>query len=194
MSVLTLVQRALPFSLPWKRRHSTSKGKEKEVEATTHEAHEDGLQSGNEDAEYPSTTLPCDVFDTVHIAVRQCPDPSVMLDDSSSETSGTNSDSESEYLVDQISYTNSPSARAQLSRLVSWASIVRNRHRWTNKQEKELTNARLQLARCQKAWSSEQELWLDYVRIVSSSSELPIRAVPNWMTSQSVTTITENIF
>lgn len=164
MSVFTLVQRALPFSLPWKRRHSTtSKGKEREIEASNHDGPEDTFQSSDEN---PSTILPRDVVDTVHIAVKTSPDSSMIPDDSSSGMFEMDSDSESEYQIDQMSDnddTNSPT-RTRISRIVRWTSIVRSRRRWTPAQENQLLNARVQLARCQKAWSSEQELWLDYVR------------------------------
>lgn len=53
--------------------------------------------------------------------------------------------------------------RAQLVRAVSWASIVRSESRWTAEQESELVRAQRQLGKCQKAWSSEQEVWLSYV-------------------------------
>lgn len=59
----------------------------------------------------------------------------------------------------------SSGSRSRLVRIVSWASIVGDRSRWTMEQERELAMAESQLARCQKAWSSEQELWLAYVCI-----------------------------
>lgn len=51
-------------------------------------------------------------------------------------------------------------------RVVSWASIVGDRPRWTEEQERELEFAEVELRRCQKAWSSEQEVWL--ARVCSS--------------------------
>lgn len=53
--------------------------------------------------------------------------------------------------------------RKRLVRIVSFKSIAHNRSRWSSSQERELAIAQHELARCQKAWSSEQELWLEYV-------------------------------
>lgn len=50
-----------------------------------------------------------------------------------------------------------------LVRVVSWASILSHRCRWNRRQERDLAIAKRELARCQKAWSSEQEVWLVYV-------------------------------
>lgn len=55
------------------------------------------------------------------------------------------------------------SSRTGLVRVVSWASLAGDRCRWTMEQERRLAIARSELARCQKAWSSEQELWLAQV-------------------------------
>ncbi|KAL4897304.1 hypothetical protein BDV59DRAFT_198701 [Aspergillus ambiguus] len=65
----------------------------------------------------------------------------------------------------------SSSSRARLARIVSWASIVGDRNRWTMEQERELAIAESQLARCQKAWSSEQELWLAYIKALTEEKE-----------------------
>jgi hypothetical protein len=57
--------------------------------------------------------------------------------------------------------------------LVSWDGVkdrVRT-PRWTAEQERKLVNARAELARCQKAWSSEQELWLKCVSWQCSLSQ-----------------------
>jgi hypothetical protein len=62
--------------------------------------------------------------------------------------------------------SSSSGSRSRLVRVVSWVSIVCNKCRWTTEQERELSIARSELARCQKAWSSEQELWLAYVCII----------------------------
>ncbi|KAE8138458.1 hypothetical protein BDV38DRAFT_244701 [Aspergillus pseudotamarii] len=62
--------------------------------------------------------------------------------------------------------SNSSGSRSRLVRVVSWASIVCDKCRWTAEQERELAVARSELGRCQKAWSSEQELWLSYVRFI----------------------------
>lgn len=160
MSVIAIVQRALPFSLPWKRRQSTSKEKDPELKSPDQESHEEP-PPGNQSAEHPCTTVHCDVSDAVHIAVRQAPDQTTNPDASSSET---DSGSESEYQARRLP-DGRACARGQLSRAVSWASIVRNHCRWTKEQEKQLVIAEKQLKRCQKAWSSEQEVWLAYVRV-----------------------------
>lgn len=61
-----------------------------------------------------------------------------------------------------ISRSNS-SKQAALARVVSWAKIVGDGCRWTKEQAQQLAVAERELARCQKAWSSEQEVWLAYV-------------------------------
>jgi hypothetical protein len=53
--------------------------------------------------------------------------------------------------------------RKRLVRIVSFKSIAHDRSRWSSSHERELAIAEHELARCQKAWSSEQELWLEYV-------------------------------
>lgn len=164
MSVFTLVQRALPFALPWKRKHSTtSKEKERERAISNNDAHEDTFQPGNEKSEQPQTALPRDV-DTAHLAVKTKSDSRKTAVDSSSATFETDSHAESDYQIDQISDKDNRRTRTRASRIVSWASIVRNKQRWTQEQETQLLNARAQLVRCQRAWSSEQEVWLDHVR------------------------------
>jgi hypothetical protein len=188
MSVLTIVQRAFPFALPWKRRPSTDKGKEKEIDieiyTSDRDSHEHihfGTYEAENGNEFPSTTfspksasLQCDVSHTLHIAVKPSPDHTTSPEDSLSESSETDSDSESQFDDDirrQPSHGSSASSSTRggrLARVVSWASIVRSRCRWTNEQEKQLLMAEKQLARCQKAWSSEQELWLTYVRVLIS--------------------------
>ncbi|KAL3466177.1 hypothetical protein BJX64DRAFT_23217 [Aspergillus heterothallicus] len=53
-------------------------------------------------------------------------------------------------------------------RLVSWDGVKeRVRTRWTAEQERKLVNARAELARCQKAWSSEQEIWLKCIETLT---------------------------
>ncbi|KAL5364337.1 hypothetical protein BJX96DRAFT_131799 [Aspergillus floccosus] len=69
------------------------------------------------------------------------------------------------------SSSSSSSSRSRLVRIVSWASIVGDRSRWTMEQERELAIAESQLARCQKAWSSEQELWLAYIKALTEEKE-----------------------
>jgi hypothetical protein len=61
------------------------------------------------------------------------------------------------------SNSNSTSTRKRLVRIVSFKSIAHNSTRWSSSRERELAIAEHELARCQKAWSSEQELWLEYV-------------------------------
>ena len=54
-------------------------------------------------------------------------------------------------------------------RIISWQlgdltqTQTPGRCRWTLEQERELQLAQQELARCQKAWSSEQEVWLKQV-------------------------------
>lgn len=182
MSFFILVQRALPFSLARKRRHSaSSKGKGREVEIPWPDTHENTFQSRNEATRHPRTILPRDVVDTVHVAVKTSQDPSTTPDDPASETPGTDSAPDSEYQIDQICCTDDNPPHTPVFRVVRWASIVRHRDRWTEDQEKQLVYARAQLARCQKAWSSEQELWLDYVRLFHSP--FGNRRARIWMTA-----------
>lgn len=58
---------------------------------------------------------------------------------------------------------NGNSNRKRLVRIVSFKSIAHDCTRWSSARERELAIAEHELARCQKAWSSEQELWLEYV-------------------------------
>jgi hypothetical protein len=168
MPVFTIVQRALPF--PWRRRSLTSKGKEKEDDLNL------DFESSDHDSDLyfqekfvgsqfaaPSSPLHRDVSDDLHIAVKQSPDPTIDPHGSNSEYSDLDSETGSE--IDE--QASSSSSHARVGRVVSWASIVRSRCRWTHEQEKELLGAEKQLARCQKAWSSEQELWLSYVCLSS---------------------------
>ncbi|KAL4998314.1 hypothetical protein BDV10DRAFT_185356 [Aspergillus recurvatus] len=54
----------------------------------------------------------------------------------------------------------------QRMRIVSWHGVQEQaRSRWTMEQEAKLEHARTELARCQKAWSSEQEVWLQCVSV-----------------------------
>ncbi|KAJ5988977.1 hypothetical protein N7481_004187 [Penicillium waksmanii] len=184
MAVLTLVYRALPFSLLWKRRQSTSsagsKGKEKEDEVQSPDSgysSQSGPQIDYHDAEIPDASLHCDVSHALHIAVKQHLDPKAMRYDTQGDES-VEEDASSSYFdsipgckPDRLAEKCEPSARPQLARVVSWASIVRSQCRWTSGQEKKLQDARRQLARCQKAWSSEQELWLAYIQALSEEKE-----------------------
>lgn len=172
MPVLTIVQRALPFVLPWTRRSSTDKGKEKEIDIEIYTSDRDSTEHfhlGNVNADtLVPISLHCDVSHALHVAVRPSPDQTTSAEDSTSESSeaDTDSDSQIEHDTRRLSHSSASSARARLARVVSWASIVRSQCRWTNEQEKQLLMAEKQLARCQKAWSSEQELWLAYVRVL----------------------------
>ncbi|KAJ5103541.1 hypothetical protein N7532_004070 [Penicillium argentinense] len=175
MSVLTLVHRALPFTLSKKRRKSTSsgssRGKEKvtEIEASTpyHDSR-DEIQIG---------TLHRDVSNALHVAVKQDPGLNPRTNDSrreqpaSASASVSDSLSISDHEAHRLEEKCEPSARSRLARVVSWASIVGSQCRWTSEQEKELAHARKQLARCQKAWSSEQELWLAHIQDLNEEKE-----------------------
>ncbi|KAI9036303.1 uncharacterized protein KD926_002121 [Aspergillus affinis] len=60
---------------------------------------------------------------------------------------------------------------SRLVRVVSWASILSHRCRWTRRQERDLAIAESELKRCQKAWSSEQEVWLVYIKALTEEKE-----------------------
>ncbi|GLB11969.1 hypothetical protein AtubIFM57258_009246 [Aspergillus tubingensis] len=63
------------------------------------------------------------------------------------------------------------SSRTGLVRIASWASLAGDRCRWTMEQERKLAIARSELARCQKAWSSEQELWIAQIEKLHEEKE-----------------------
>ncbi|RDW86874.1 uncharacterized protein DSM5745_03516 [Aspergillus mulundensis] len=95
--------------------------------------------------------------------------------------SGSESDSEMESEVGSVEYagvdmdtnidpldtsvpTPSRHRHTQRKRLISWDGVrEQGRSRWTIEQEEKLAHARVELARCQKAWSSEQEIWLQCI-------------------------------
>lgn len=165
MSVLTLVQRALPFFFP-KRRPSSSKGKGRNPnpeKTVVLDLKEPNPVFGKRNAESCSTPH-CDVSNDVHIAVYQSAEHATNYS-AKHEASETDSHADSifEDTAHQPTDTSQSSAQSLCPRVVTWASIVRSECRWTSKHEKELVMAEKQLARCQKAWSSEQELWLAYV-------------------------------
>lgn len=105
--------------------------------------------------------------------------PAVVTDD---DTSSYSDDSDSDDAIhisedegsdpsdvdvdDDDEYATSPNKRV---RIISWRldnnnnKMVPGRCRWTLEQERRLQAAQQQLARCQKAWSSEQEVWLKHV-------------------------------
>lgn len=183
MSVFTLVQRALPFPLSWKRRPSasSSKGKEKDDDLYFNTSdHDSDLYHDPEKFGIPFTEVPRSPLhsDTVHIAVKQKAISSfaVKSEYSPSEYSETVPEPVSEFDPPRnkgqvLSLSRSRSRSTRFGREVSWASIVRSRCRWTSEQEKELLMAEKQLARCQKAWSSEQELWISYIEELNEEKE-----------------------
>jgi hypothetical protein len=169
MTVFTIVQRALPpLSLPWRRR-SSLKGKSPETELhLTNDGTNPELNGPN--AEYnASTDQHSDVSTSsplqAHLAVREDARRSAEFLQSICATPDNMSESESDSTSARRPRApeKARSTRAELARAVRWASIVRSQCRWTFEQEKELLHAQRQLARCQKAWSSEQELWLSCV-------------------------------
>lgn len=97
----------------------------------------------------------------------QCPDDFALTDThmavSPSESDLGHSSSSSRSSRKSSSSSSGSSSGTGLVRIVSWASLVGDRCRWTMEQERKLAIARSELARCQKAWSSEQELWLAHV-------------------------------
>jgi hypothetical protein len=167
MSVFTIVHRALPpLSLSWKRRTSL-KGKAPELEAHPNEKNPilSDPNSSPRAQNSESTSVHRDVHGHVQVAVKtnshhDTPTPQSTSSAPENITSAA-PDSSSEGRT-HCSRQARPT-RAQLARAVSWASIIRSRDRWTAEQEKELVHAQRQLGRCQKAWSSEQEVWLSYV-------------------------------
>ncbi|KAJ5105954.1 hypothetical protein NUU61_003301 [Penicillium alfredii] len=179
MSMFAVVQRALPFSsfpMPWKRQQSpvpkeTKDTKEEEgiepTESTLIRRDPASLPPG------PDPDLHRDVAHTLHVAVKQHVDPA---------NHATHEDvievckDDSEITAERLSYPQTPkqqqsSVRTRLARVVSWANIVPSQCRWTSEQERELKTAQRQLARCQKAWSSEQELWLTYIEALTDEKE-----------------------
>lgn len=167
MSVFTIVHRALPpLSLPWKRRTSL-KGKSPELEILSEK--DTILSDSPSISPHAQNNEPIfmhrDVHGPVQVAVKahanhETPTPQ-STSSASENISDQASDSTSENRVHYSSQTRP--TRVQLARAVSWASIIRSRDRWTVEQERELVHAQRQLGRCQKAWSSEQEVWLSYV-------------------------------
>lgn len=166
MSVFTIVHRALPpLSLPWKRRTSL-KGKSPELEILSEK--DTILSNSPSISPHSQNNEPIfmhrDVHGPVQVAVKAHANHEIPTPQSSSAPENIPdpaSDSTSEKRVHYSSQTHP--VRPQLARGVSWASIIRSRDRWTIEQERELVHAQRQLGRCQKAWSSEQEVWLSYV-------------------------------
>lgn len=86
--------------------------------------------------------------------------------------SDVESEIESDGDVDLVGISTSVSAATRKrKRLVSWDGTKDQANsRWTMQQEKQLGHARSELARCQKAWSSEQEIWLKCVSFLSPAA------------------------
>ncbi|KAJ5687161.1 hypothetical protein N7536_009780 [Penicillium majusculum] len=175
MSVFTIVHRALPpLSLPWKRRTSL-KGKSPELEILSEK--DTILSSSPSISPHAHNNEPIfmhrDVHGPVQVAVKAHANHETPTPQSASSAPENIpdpvSDSTSENRVHYSSQTRP--TRPQLARAVSWASIIRSRDRWTVEQERELVHAQRQLERCQKAWSSEQEVWLSYVQALSEEKE-----------------------
>lgn len=167
MSVFTIVHRALPpLSLPWKRRTSL-KGKSPELEILSEK--DTVLSNSPSISPHAHNNEPIfmhrDVHGPVQVAVKAHANHETPTPQSASSAPENIldpvSDSTSENRVHYSSQTRP--TRPQLARAVSWASIIRSRDRWTVEQERELVHAQRQLERCQKAWSSDQEVWLSYV-------------------------------
>lgn len=167
MSVFTIVHRALPpLSLPWKRRTSL-RGKSPELQILSEK---DTILSNSPGiTPHAQNNAPIfmhrDAHGPVQVAVKAHANHETPTPQSTSSAPENIpdpvSDSTSENQVHYSSQTRP--TQAQLARAVSWASIIRSRDRWTVEQERELVHAQRQLGRCQKAWSSEQEVWLSYV-------------------------------
>ncbi len=81
--------------------------------------------------------------------------------------------------VDLVGISTSASAATRKrKRLVSWDGVKdQASSRWTMEQEEQLVHARAELARCQKAWSSEQEIWLKCVSFLSPAGAVPSFAI-----------------
>ncbi|KAJ5360836.1 hypothetical protein N7517_010027 [Penicillium concentricum] len=160
MSVFTIVHRALPPLSLWKRRTSLKGKSPVEILNEKNPILSDSITQNNE-----TIFMHRDVHGPVQVAVNT----DAHKPTQSAENIPAPSDSTSE---SRACYSGEARpARAQLDRAVSWASIIRSRDRWTDEQERELVRAQRQLGRCQKAWSSEQEVWLSYVQALSEEKE-----------------------
>ena len=79
--------------------------------------------------------------------------------------------SDADSLYDDDYDDSNSSSKPRTVRIISWQlgdltqTQTPGRCRWTLEQERELQLAQQELARCQKAWSSEQEVWLKQVFI-----------------------------
>ncbi|KAL5049222.1 hypothetical protein BDW71DRAFT_166498 [Aspergillus fruticulosus] len=97
------------------------------------------------------------------VRVRYDSEPESESDVGSDEDVGVDVDTD----VDPLDTSVSAARRhrqTQRTRIVSWDGVKEQaRSRWTGEQEAKLEHARAELARCQKAWSSEQEVWLQCI-------------------------------
>ncbi|KAL4957232.1 hypothetical protein BDW69DRAFT_39769 [Aspergillus filifer] len=106
-----------------------------------------------------TTTSDEDVEDSTYANVPHT--TRVRYDSNSEVESETDPDDDIDPL--NISVPAVPAPR-QRKRLVSWDGVDEQaRNRWTAEQEEKLVHARAELARCQRAWSSEQDVWLKCV-------------------------------
>lgn len=93
---------------------------------------------------------------------------------------GIKSQTQSTCQRESQTHSKSDGKKGRTVRIITWqvdglnSGQERPRCRWTMEQERELCIAYQELARCQKAWSSEQEIWLKYV----SPSFLLVLALP----------------
>ncbi|KAJ5625721.1 hypothetical protein N7510_002030 [Penicillium lagena] len=173
MSISTAIQRALLFPLRWKQRLSTSNTKEKEIEFFDDNSDHADMNFDSRDIQTSSPALECDVSNTAHLAVKSGLGTNtglfpgidnfkhIELDVNSIPEEEGDFEDKSQSLPPGINLD--PSARSRLFRAVSWANIVRSQYRWTQEQEQQLKLAMKELTRCQKAWNSEQELWLTQI-------------------------------
>lgn len=178
MSAFTVINRALPFPLQWKRRLSTSNTNEKEIEFFDDNSDHADMNSDGCDIQASSPELECDISNTVHLVVKTGlgtdTDLFPGIDNFKHIELDVNSVSGDESNFEDISQSLSPcinidpSARSRRIRAVSWTNIIRSQCHWTQEQEQRLQLAMKELARCQKAWSSEQELWLTHVCDISN--------------------------
>ena len=82
-----------------------------------------------------------------------------------------NASDDADSLYDDDYDDSNSSSKPRTVRIISWQlgdltqTQTPGRCRWTLEQERELQLAQQELARCQKAWSSEQEVWLKQVFI-----------------------------
>ncbi|KAI9371872.1 hypothetical protein BJX61DRAFT_543274 [Aspergillus egyptiacus] len=79
-------------------------------------------------------------------------------------------DSESDGETDSLDIDDSGPQRRK--RLVRWDGVKENVCcRWTPEHEKKLIHAQAELERCQKAWSSEQDIWLEHIEALEEEKE-----------------------